>query len=299
MICVAFNMPGGPSLPGISKEEIVLSSQQQKVFTTKKNLENEMLLQENEFVGNSIISGDSGLSTSNISSGGSTSKFEPNTIVGEKGSTYSFCVTGATGITGYKGATGITGVEFPKGCTCTFSPTGPDGVWGYCCDCPTIPRFSPEAQLRNLAQVNDFFNFFNNITTNIASIKVYQEEVVYFNRKVKPLLDTVNSLSFALQNAAVATQVIQAIPFSHKCQIKETLELNQELVKETMCMVQVLKKRLSIFRSMAMMDIERVGCMEKTGCMTNKCNLDDCESKCKKCKMPKCKCQCDYECERD
>lgn len=288
---MAFNTPGGPSLPGISKEEIVISSQQQKIFTSKKNLEDESLIQENEIIGNSIFNSSNSANTNT----GGANKFDSNFVQGEKVGTYSFCVTGATGVTGYKGVTGITAVEFPEGCTCTFSPTGPDGEWGYCCDCPTIPQVTPESQLKALAQVNEYINLFNNITTNLASIKVYQEEFVYFNRKVRPLLDTVNSLSFALQNAAVATQVIQAIPFSHKCQIKETLELNQELVKETMCTVQVLKKRLSIFRSMAMMDINRVGCMEKTGCMTNKCNFDDCEYKCDKCKKSKCKCECDFD----
>ncbi|WP_300384019.1 hypothetical protein [Clostridium sp.] len=100
----------------------------------------------------------------------------------------------------------------------------------------------------------------NNIQTNFASLLVGgEEEKVFYDRKVKPLLDEIYFLSIAAQGMSIAAQNFQSNAFVRKKQIKLSVDLTYDIIKEAYCVLDILKERNCIYRSIVENDLERCG----------------------------------------
>lgn len=110
-------------------------------------------------------------------------------------------------------------------------------------------------RFNNMSTLVDRVNAFQN---NIASLNVGgDDERIFYDRKIKPLLDEMFFLSQSAQSMAIASQNMQSIAFAKKKQIKLPVDLSYEIVKEIYCMFEILKKRNSIYRRIIEDDLER------------------------------------------
>lgn len=100
----------------------------------------------------------------------------------------------------------------------------------------------------------------NNMQTNVASLLIGgEEERIFYDRKVRPLLDEVYFLSLSAQGISIAAQNLQSNAYAKKRQIKLSVDLTYEIMKETYCVLDTLKKRNAIYRRVVEDDIERCG----------------------------------------
>lgn len=100
----------------------------------------------------------------------------------------------------------------------------------------------------------------NNMQTNFASLLIGgEEERFFYDRKVKPLLDELYFLSIAAQGASITAQNFQSNALVKKRQIKLSLDLTYDIIKEAYCILDVLKERNCIYRSIVEEDLERCG----------------------------------------
>lgn len=100
----------------------------------------------------------------------------------------------------------------------------------------------------------------NNMQTNFASLLVGgEEEKIFYDRKVKPLLDELYFLSIAAQGTSIVAQNFQSNALVRKRQIKLSLDLTYDIIKEAYCILDVLKERNCIYRSIVEEDLERCG----------------------------------------
>ncbi|WP_411168121.1 hypothetical protein ACH36K_13425 [Clostridium sp. MB05] len=100
----------------------------------------------------------------------------------------------------------------------------------------------------------------NNIQTNVASLLIGgEEERIFYDRKVRPLLDEVYFLSASAEGVSIAAQNLQSNAYAKKRQIKLSVDLTYELMKEAYCILDTLKKRNAVYRRVVEDDIERCG----------------------------------------
>lgn len=100
----------------------------------------------------------------------------------------------------------------------------------------------------------------NNMQTNFASLLVGgEEERLFYERKVKPIIDQVYFLSIAAQGMSITAQNFQANAFVRKKQIKLSVDLTYDIIKEAYCLLDVLKERNCLYRSIVESDLERCG----------------------------------------
>ena len=138
---------------------------------------------------------------------------------------------------------------------------------------PTDPTDSTDdsTSTNNQQNIGDDFNSgitrttaltaaLNNMQTNFASLLVGgEEERIFYDRKVKPLLDELYFLSIAAQGMSIAAQNFQANAFVRKKQIKLSVDLTYDIIKEAYCVLDVLKERNCLYRSIVESDLERCG----------------------------------------
>lgn len=112
----------------------------------------------------------------------------------------------------------------------------------------------------SVARVTAMAAALNNIQTNVGSLIVgAEQELQYYNRKVKPLLDELYFLSLASQGMSIAAQNLQSNAYAKKREIKLAVDLTYESIKEAYCVLNTLKKRNAIYRNIVEEDIERCG----------------------------------------
>lgn len=100
----------------------------------------------------------------------------------------------------------------------------------------------------------------NSIQSNVGSLIVgSEEEIQFYNRKVKPLLDELYFLSFASQSMSIAAQNLQSNAYAKKRQMRLPVDLTYEIIKEAYCVLDTLKKRNAIYRSIVEEEVEKCG----------------------------------------
>lgn len=109
-----------------------------------------------------------------------------------------------------------------------------------------------------VSKVDEIVNSLNNIQIEFSSLLVgSEEERIFYERKVKPLVEEIHFLAIAAQGTSIASLNIQSNAFVKKRQLKFSLNLTYELLRETYCMLEVLKKRNSIYRCIIEEEINR------------------------------------------
>ncbi|GIM28622.1 hypothetical protein CPJCM30710_12880 [Clostridium polyendosporum] len=87
------------------------------------------------------------------------------------------------------------------------------------------------------------------VKTSIESIQVDDIERIYFDRKVRPLLDTVQQLSTAVINFSTSANLYQANAFADKKEIKRALKIAYDVTDEFEDIWKILKIRLDRFKN--------------------------------------------------
>lgn len=128
----------------------------------------------------------------------------------------------------------------------------------------------------NLGKITMLAATLDNIQTNIGSLSVGgEDEKFYYDRKVRPLVDELYFLTQSAQGAAIAAQNMQSNAYAKKKQIRLPIDLSYELIKESFCILEVLKKRNAIYRRIIQEDIKRCGGIDDDCFKSSFHDLDD------------------------
>ncbi len=82
---------------------------------------------------------------------------------------------------------------------------------------------------------------------NVASIRVEQLSLVYFNRQVRPLIDSINLIAWASSNMANAATLIQTNTFGDRKEIRDALKICYKMNDEIDEMLDVWIRRMTIY----------------------------------------------------
>lgn len=111
-----------------------------------------------------------------------------------------------------------------------------------------------------ITNASNLTNSLNNMQTNFASLLVGgEEERIFYDRKVRPLIDELYFLSIAAQGTSIAAQNFQSNALAKKRYMKLSLDLTYDIIKEAYCVLDILKERNCIYRSIIEADLERCG----------------------------------------
>ncbi|OPX48378.1 hypothetical protein [Clostridium thermobutyricum] len=88
----------------------------------------------------------------------------------------------------------------------------------------------------------------NSIKENMNSFNISNDELVFFDRKVRPLVDIIYFLSLSSSSIANTAQLMQNNTYGRKREIRHALDLTYEMNKEIEELFKVLRKRSCIFR---------------------------------------------------
>jgi len=115
-----------------------------------------------------------------------------------------------------------------------------------------------DAIKEGIFKADEIVSSLNSIQINFTSLLVGSEdERLFYERKVRPLVDQIYFLAQAAQGSSIAAQNIQSNIFVKKRQVKLSLDLTYDLLKESLCLLEVLKQRNSIYRSIIEADLDR------------------------------------------
>lgn len=132
---------------------------------------------------------------------------------------------------------------------------------------PTNESTATESEENNTNKLNNgitkaaaLTSSLNNIQTNFASLLVGgEEERIFYDRKVRPLIDELYFLSIAAQGTSITAQNFQSNALAKKRYMKLSLDLTYDIIKEAYCVLDILKERNCIYRSIIEEDLERCG----------------------------------------
>lgn len=88
----------------------------------------------------------------------------------------------------------------------------------------------------------------NSIKENMNSFNIPKDEQLFYERKVKPLVQNIYFLSLSSSSIANTAQLMQNNTYGRKREIRHALDLTYEMNKEIEELFKVLRKRSCIFR---------------------------------------------------
>ncbi|WP_195970610.1 hypothetical protein [Clostridium thermobutyricum] len=97
----------------------------------------------------------------------------------------------------------------------------------------------------------------NSIKEDMNSFNISNDELVFFDRKVRPLVDIIYFLSLSSSSIANTAQLMQNNTYGRKREIRHALDLTYEMNKEIEELFKVLRKRSCIFREGINIAIDR------------------------------------------
>ncbi len=97
----------------------------------------------------------------------------------------------------------------------------------------------------------------NSIKEDMNSFNISNDELVFFDRKLRPLVDIIYFLSLSSSSIANTAQLMQNNTYGRKREIRHALDLTYEMNKEIEELFKVLRKRSCIFREGINIAIDR------------------------------------------
>lgn len=97
----------------------------------------------------------------------------------------------------------------------------------------------------------------NSIKENMNSFNIPRDEELFYERKVKPLVQSIYFLSLSSSSIANTAQLMQNNTYGRKREIRHALDLTYEMNKEIEELFKVLRKRSCIFREGINIAIDR------------------------------------------
>lgn len=84
------------------------------------------------------------------------------------------------------------------------------------------------------------------IQASVATLNIGDEYKMYYDRVVRPALDIIYFLSFAIQNTAAAANLYQANTYGKKGEGKKALDISYEMLEQMEVGICLLKESLKI-----------------------------------------------------
>ncbi|ENZ02157.1 hypothetical protein HMPREF1092_01392 [Clostridium thermobutyricum] len=97
----------------------------------------------------------------------------------------------------------------------------------------------------------------NSIKEDMNSFNISNDELVFFDRKLRPLVDIIYFLSLSSSSIANTAQLMQNNTYGRKREIRHAIDLTYEMNKEIEELFKVLRKRSCIFREGINIAIDR------------------------------------------
>ena len=84
------------------------------------------------------------------------------------------------------------------------------------------------------------------IQASVATLNIGDEYKMYYDRVVKPALDIIYFLSFAIQNTAAAANLYQSNTYGKKGEGKKALDISYEMLEQMEVGICLLKESLKV-----------------------------------------------------
>ncbi|MHC9416272.1 hypothetical protein CYK93_05100 [Clostridium perfringens] len=84
------------------------------------------------------------------------------------------------------------------------------------------------------------------IQASVATLNIGDEYKMYYDRVVRPALDIIYFLSFAIQNTATAANLYQANTYGKKGEGKKALDISYEMLEQMEVGICLLKESLKV-----------------------------------------------------
>ena len=88
----------------------------------------------------------------------------------------------------------------------------------------------------------------NSIKENMNSFNIPRDEELFYERKVKPLVQSIYFLSLSSSSIANTAQLMQNNAYKKKKEMKHALDLTYEMNLEIECLFETMFRRTKIFR---------------------------------------------------
>ena len=116
--------------------------------------------------------------------------------------------------------------------------------------------FAAQAAASNNVCADDFNKAYNQlqdillkaatIQASVATLNIGDEYKMYYDRVVRPALDIIYFLSFAIQNTAAAANLYQANTYGKKGEGKKALDISYEMLEQMEVGICLLKESLKV-----------------------------------------------------
>lgn len=101
--------------------------------------------------------------------------------------------------------------------------------------------------ITNIQKLNTIATSLNSIRNNTVELNTIYEELVYFNRMIRPLLDTMYYLSISTQGIALAAQALNNINIAKPKHVEAAISLSYDLIKEITCIFEYYQRRMNCY----------------------------------------------------
>ena len=113
----------------------------------------------------------------------------------------------------------------------------------------STPTGNPQIDelVANIDKVNNIVTSLNIARNSAVELTTNFEELTYYNRMVRPLVDTLYFLALTTQGVALSTQGLNNINNAKPKQVDLGVDIAYELLKEVEIVLSVLRKRLDCY----------------------------------------------------
>ena len=113
----------------------------------------------------------------------------------------------------------------------------------------STPTGNPQIDelVANITKVNEIVGTLNLARNSAVELTTNIEELTYYNRMVRPLVDTLYFLALTTQGIALSSQGLNNINTAKPKQVELGVDVAYELIKEVDDVLSVLKKRLDCY----------------------------------------------------
>ena len=112
--------------------------------------------------------------------------------------------------------------------------------------------------IKKIQKLNTVVSSLNSIKNNSIDLSIIQEEVVYFNRLVRPLLDSFVLTSQGLQGIALTAQALNQINTAKPKQVEASVDLAYCVLKELDYLFSIYKERMECYLKVVDFDQKNV-----------------------------------------
>lgn len=106
-----------------------------------------------------------------------------------------------------------------------------------------------EQKLLAYGKIADIINSTSNVKDSLQNLAVDEIELLYYERKVKPLVEMMNNLSIASFNMAATANLFQGNALQDKKDVKAALDLSVYIEEQLKFTARLLDGRLDCFKS--------------------------------------------------